>query len=71
MHQRDQDRHLNRRANTPDRACRDVDTSRNSAKQFCSPACQSRVKAVAHRARRAASAEAAEASWCLRYGDAR
>ncbi|WP_306338770.1 CGNR zinc finger domain-containing protein [Streptomyces sp. KL118A] len=32
-----------------------VDASRNAAKQFCSPACQSRVKAAAHRARRAAS----------------
>ncbi|WP_371750385.1 CGNR zinc finger domain-containing protein [Streptomyces sp. NBC_01283] len=40
----------------PDGACRDVDTSRNGAKQLCSPACQSRVKAVAHRARRAAGA---------------
>ncbi|MET8685629.1 CGNR zinc finger domain-containing protein [Streptomyces sp. NPDC004732] len=32
-----------------------VDASRNAAKQFCSPACQSRVKAAAHRARKAAS----------------
>ncbi|MEV7190535.1 CGNR zinc finger domain-containing protein [Streptomyces sp. NPDC093510] len=30
-----------------------VDTSRNAARQFCSTACQSRVKAAAHRARRA------------------
>ncbi|WP_327287694.1 CGNR zinc finger domain-containing protein [Streptomyces sp. NBC_01198] len=29
-----------------------VDTSRNAARQFCSTACQSRVKAAAHRARR-------------------
>lgn len=31
-----------------------VDTSRNAGRQFCSKACQSRVKAAAHRARRAA-----------------
>lgn len=31
-----------------------VDASRNAARQFCSTACQSRVKAAAHRARRAA-----------------
>ncbi|WP_037570925.1 CGNR zinc finger domain-containing protein [Phaeacidiphilus oryzae] len=30
-----------------------VDTSRNAARQFCSTACQSRVKAAAFRARRA------------------
>ncbi|WP_338703653.1 CGNR zinc finger domain-containing protein [Streptomyces sp. Q6] len=30
-----------------------VDTSRNAARQFCSTACRSRVKAAAHRARRA------------------
>ncbi|MGW9132004.1 CGNR zinc finger domain-containing protein [Streptomyces sp. NPDC055681] len=30
-----------------------VDASRNAARQFCSTACQSRVKAAAHRARRA------------------
>jgi predicted RNA-binding Zn ribbon-like protein len=29
-----------------------VDASRNSARRFCSPQCQSRVKAAAHRARR-------------------
>ncbi|WBQ07675.1 CGNR zinc finger domain-containing protein [Kribbella sp. CA-293567] len=32
-----------------------VDASRNSAKRFCSPQCQSRVKAAAHRARRQTS----------------
>ena len=31
-----------------------VDTSRNGKRRFCSPQCQSRVKAAAHRARRAA-----------------
>ena len=30
-----------------------TDTSRNGTRQFCSTACQSRVKAAAHRARRA------------------
>ena len=30
-----------------------VDTSRNGTRRFCSPQCQSRVKAAAHRARRA------------------
>nr|WP_279672346.1 CGNR zinc finger domain-containing protein [Flexivirga meconopsidis] len=33
-----------------------VDTSRNSGRQFCSTRCQNRVKAAAHRARRAAAA---------------
>jgi len=32
-----------------------VDASRNSARRFCSPQCQSRVKAAAHRARRQTS----------------
>jgi predicted RNA-binding Zn ribbon-like protein len=32
-----------------------VDVSRNAQRRFCSPQCQSRVKAAAHRARRAAS----------------
>jgi predicted RNA-binding Zn ribbon-like protein len=32
-----------------------VDVSRNAQRRFCSPQCQSRVKAAAHRARKAAS----------------
>ncbi|MFG3257048.1 CGNR zinc finger domain-containing protein [Streptomyces sp. NPDC048172] len=32
-----------------------TDTSRNGTRQFCSTACQSRVKAAAHRARRTAA----------------
>jgi predicted RNA-binding Zn ribbon-like protein len=32
-----------------------VEVSRNAQRRFCSPQCQSRVKAAAHRARRAAS----------------
>jgi predicted RNA-binding Zn ribbon-like protein len=34
-----------------------VDTSRNSKRRFCSPQCLSRVKAAAHRARKAPSPE--------------
>jgi predicted RNA-binding Zn ribbon-like protein len=32
-----------------------VDVTRNAQRRFCSPQCQSRVKAAAHRARKAAS----------------
>lgn len=32
-----------------------VDVSRNAQRRFCSPQCQSRVKAAAHRARQAAT----------------
>ena len=35
--------------------CVYVDVSRNAQRRFCSPQCQSRVKAAAHRARQAAS----------------
>jgi predicted RNA-binding Zn ribbon-like protein len=31
-----------------------VDVARNAQRRFCSPQCQSRVKAAAHRARKAA-----------------
>ncbi|WP_410784932.1 CGNR zinc finger domain-containing protein [Kribbella sp. C-35] len=34
-----------------------VDTSKNGQRRFCSPQCQSRVKAAAHRARQQAAAE--------------
>jgi hypothetical protein len=33
----------------------DANVARNAQRRFCSPQCQSRVKAAAHRARKAAS----------------